>query len=137
MPFLLVAGCGDLSRSDDPAFNFETTFGHKPGSGITGLLGEGYGFRNSGHVYLRFQCTQADFVALLGTSFAATTQTDFAERSASGSTIGPVPTWWKPLPGATEFWRSDTFHPTFSRGGALAAFDAATSTAYVYWDGLG
>src|SRR5437867_1867798 len=83
---LVVVGCGfDVSTSHDPGFTFETTFGHKPSSGITALQGEANSFRDSGHAYLRFSCTKADFVALLGTNFVSITSTVFAEQTASGS----------------------------------------------------
>lgn len=133
---LLVVGCGvDVSTSHEPVFTFETTFGHKPSTGITALQGEAHSFRDSGHAYLRFNCTKADLVALLGTNFMSTTSAVFAEQTVSGSIVGPVPTWWTPLPSSTDFWQSGTFHPTFSQGKALAAFDSTTSIAHVYWDG--
>lgn len=134
---LLIASCSffDITKSLNPVSAFEITFGHKPSANITILQGTTYAFRDSGYVYLKFTCTKSELVALLGTDFTSITSTEFAEQTTSGSISDPIPAWWTPLPQATEFWQSDTFHPTFSKGVGLAAFDPTTMVAYVYWDG--
>ena len=133
---LIPLGCGDLEAFPGPEYAFEATFGTFPGPTITTLVGEGRAFRDSGHVYLKFQVPQATFRTMIGGGFTPLSADAFARKTTGGAISGPSPPWWTPLPGSTVLLESTSFHPTFSGGEAFAAYDPATSTACLYWSGI-
>ncbi|AMV35834.1 hypothetical protein [Planctomyces sp. SH-PL62] len=133
---LLPLGCGDLEAYPGPEYAFQATFGAFPSSSVRNLQGEGRAFRDSGHVYLKFEVPQGTLQAMLGGGFTPLSAEAFAKETTGAAIYGPRPGWWMPLPGSTVLLESKRFHPTFSTGEAFAAYEPATSTAYLYWSGM-
>lgn len=134
---LLISCGGPIDEFPDAQSTFEATFDSKPSKAITALMGEGSAYGDSSHCYLRFNAPNSTVVALVGSSFAAITQAEFASRTTNAGIIGPTPAWWAPpVTPSTTFYSSTGFHPSFSRGSAYYSFDSASQLVCFYWDGV-
>jgi hypothetical protein len=97
------------------------------------LTGGGEGFGDWQICCLRFNATFTTVQLLIGPTFS---EIDSATFVSSASSAGRVPAWWPPpVTPTTKFYSSSDFHPGFSNGKALLAYDTATRTASIYWDG--
>ncbi|WP_406700685.1 hypothetical protein V5E97_17990 [Singulisphaera sp. Ch08] len=130
---LLSEGCGNLEEFPNPESIFESTFNAPPGPSISLLQAYGRGFRDNGACYLRFKASSATFASLTAKGFTPISQADFKAKIRSGSISGPTPSWWNPLKDAPSiFLDSGSFHPTFSSGQAIAAYDPKSQIVNFY-----
>ena len=87
--------------------------------------------------YLRLKATPTAFASLTTNGFMPMTLREYKARTLGGAISGPTPPWWNPLKDApTIFLSSGSFHPTFSRGQAIVAYDPVSQIVNFYWDGI-
>jgi hypothetical protein len=121
-------GCGE--EYGDPESVFEVTFGAPPGPRVSILQAYGRVYDDS-TCYLRFEASPAAFSSLTA-GFTPITREEYRDEGLSG----PIPSWWKPLKDApTIFLNSESFHPRFSLGKAIVAYNPELQIANFYWNG--
>jgi len=130
-------GCGSLEDYPDPTSVFQATFNALPGPGISILEANGRAFADNSTCYLRLQASPAAFSALTATRFTPITGKEYQVKIQNGSIFGPLPSWWNPLKDTpTVFLYSTSFHPGFTRGQAIVAYDPTLQIMNFYWDGM-
>lgn len=133
----MTGGCGSVEEYGDPGTVFAVTFGGPPGPGVSILQANGRAFGDNSACYLRFKASPGAFSALSAKGFTPITMKDYREKTAGASISGPTPSWWNPTRDApTVFLYSGSFHPGFSRGQAIIAYDPVVQVANFYWDGI-
>jgi hypothetical protein len=134
--FTLVGGCSSLEEYPDPGSVFEATFGARPGPGVAILQAYGRAFGDNAAAYLRLKASPAAFAALTARGFMPIPAAEYQTEIQGGSLAGPIPTWWAPLKDSpTIFLFATRFHPGYSQGQAIVAYDATNQIAKFYWDG--
>jgi hypothetical protein len=132
-----ATGCGSLEEYPDPTTVFQVTFNAPPGPGISILQANGRAFADNSVCYLRLQASPTAFASLTAKGFTPITRSQYHAKIQGGGIFGPHPSWWNPLKDAPAvFLYSGSFHPGFTQGQALVAYDPTLQIANFYWDGM-
>jgi hypothetical protein len=127
----------DIEEYPDPQSVYQATFDAPPGPGVSILQAYGRAFRDSSTCYLRLKATPTAFGALTAIGFTPITADDYRTKIQGGSIRGPLLSWWNPLTDSpTVFLYSGTFHPGFTSGQAIVAYEPTVQIVNFYWDGL-
>src|SRR5260370_14356892 len=96
---------------------FRATFDKNPPGDVTGLVGVGRAFLDSGNCYLRFNAPFTTVQSLSGATFSEITPASFTSTKSFSHPVPPC----CPPPGTptTEVYSSSAFHPTFTMGDAV------------------
>lgn len=130
---IFLIGCSGANTINNTALAYRDTFSANPPPGVSNVLGQISGERDSATCYLRFNCSSNIFYVLISPSFNSIGYAQFTAKC--GGFHGIAPSWWSP-PAHADFLYSTGFHSTYFQGQSFAAYDTSNSTAYIYWDGL-
>ena len=130
-------GCGSAEEYPDPGSVFQATFNAPPGPGVSIHQAHGRAFGDNATCYLRLKASPPAFTSLTAAGFTPISPGDFKVRTQGGAISGPTPPWWDPMQDTpTVFLHSGRFHPGFSRGQAIVAYDPTSQIVNIYWDGM-